>query len=143
MLESQIFKNLQEIINDLKEILELNTEIDENLYFETVGKYSKELKLLLKTYFKSDKKTQTLIRPFINYYRQLQHYLVFIIRYPSILQVPHHSEILQTLTFIENQEKLIKELYIDFSEVQRKLLTGEFMSVLEQLFELKLRKVKK
>jgi hypothetical protein len=43
-----------------------------------VGQYSKELNQLLKNYFESDDKIKDKLRPFLNYYRQLQHYLVFL-----------------------------------------------------------------
>lgn len=133
-----LFEGLQGTIQKIKELLELDTAIDEKIYFEIVGTFSKELKLLLTKYFESDEETQTKMRPFLNYYRQLQHYLVYIIRYPTILEVPHHSEILQTLSFIENQEKLIKEKYLAFSEAQKELLNGEFMKVLDDFYKLKL-----
>jgi len=136
-------ETLPEILQDLKEILKADNPINENLYFELVGKYSKQLKKFLTTYFDSDKKTQALMRPSLNYYRQLQHYLVFIIRYPTILQVPHHSEILQTLSIIENQEELIKGLYTDLSKKQTNLLNGDFRKVLEDYLKLKLDKCQK
>jgi len=108
-----------------------------------VGDYSKELKVVLNTYFASTDTIQTLMSPFLNYYRQLQHYFVFIIRYPLILKVPHHSEMLQTLTFIENRDQLIAERYAAFSRTQQELLTGDFIKVLDQLLELKLKKTEK
>ncbi len=135
-----MYENLQKIIRNLKETLNFDTPIEENLYFKLVGDYSKELNLILGTYFESDEKTQTLMRPFLNYFRQLQHYLVFIIRYPTILQVPHHSEILQALNFIEQQESLIKEQYNDFSKHQKEFLTGEFRRILENFLQLKYKK---
>jgi hypothetical protein len=138
-----IFENLQRTINEITQILKNDTEIDDELYFKMVGEYSKELKGLLNTYFISPETIQTLMSPFLNYYRQLQHYFVFIIRYSLILKVPHHSEILQTLAFIENRDQLIKERYVEFSKTQKELLTGDFVKVLDQLLESKLKKMKK
>lgn len=138
-----LLDNMQEIIHTLAEILKADTAIDEQIYCETVGAYSKELKMLLQKYYESDDEEQDGLRPYLNYYQQLQHYLVFLIMNSTILQVPHHSEILQTLTFIENQDKLIQELYLKFSEAQKQLLTGAFRSNLDKILEAKFKKLKK
>jgi hypothetical protein len=140
---TSVFEHLQRIIDEIAKLLKSDTEIEEELYFKLVGDYSKELKGILNTYFASPDTLQTLMSPFLNYYRQLQHYFVFIIRYPLILKVPHHSEILQTLAFIENRDQLIKERYEEFSKTQKALLTGDFIKDLDQLLELKLKKIKK
>jgi len=138
-----MYENIQHTVQDLQEILKSDTSINEQTYFELVGRYSTELKKILAVYFDSADKIGTQMRPFLNYYRQLQHYLVFIIRYPAILQVPHHSEILQTLSIIENQEELIKGLYTDLSKKQRNLLNGDFRKDLEDYLKLKLDKSQK
>jgi len=108
-------EKIQGTLDQLTGILKLNTAIDEELYCEVVGSFSKELKLLLQRYVESDEKTRDHLRPYLNYYRQLQHYLVFLIQNDKILQVPHHAEILQTLSFMEKREQLIAEIYIGFS----------------------------
>ena len=133
---------MQEIILKLEEILKHDNTINEQIYCETVGAFSKELKILLQKYFESDDTTQDELRPYLNYYRQLQHYLVFLVMNSEILQVPNHSEILQTLSFIENQEKLIQELYIGFSEEQKRLLTGDFREILDKILEARFTKSK-
>ena len=138
-----LLDNIQDKIHKLSEILRLDTAIDEIIYCETVGDYSKELKILLSNYHQCDDKVQDELRPYLNYYRQLQHYLVFLIMNAEILQVPHHSEILQCLTFIENQEKLIQELYTDFSEAQKELLKGGFRRILDNILESRFKKMKK
>jgi hypothetical protein len=136
-------QKIQNTINNLAEILKQDTAIDEQLYCETVGTFSKELKGLLQVYFESAEKTQDKLRPYLNYYRQLQHYLVFLIQNEKILQVPHHAEILQTLTFMENREQLIAEIYISLSDAQKKLFTSDYRQILDNLLELKLKKLKK
>jgi hypothetical protein len=136
-------EKIQGTLDQLTGILKLNTAIDEELYCEVVGSFSKELKLLLQRYFESDEKTRDHLRPYLNYYRQLQHYLVFLIQNDKILQVPHHAEILQTLSFMEKREQLIAEIYIGFSEAQKELLAGDFRRILDDLLESKLRKMKK
>jgi len=136
-------EDIQNIITLLAEILKQDILIDEQVYCEKVGAYSKELKILLQSYFESNIETQNLLRPYLNYYQQLQHYLVFLVRNSEILQVPHHSEILQTLTFIENQEELIRDLYIEFSEAQKRLFSGNFRNILDKLLEKKFKELKK
>jgi hypothetical protein len=137
-----LLDTIQEIILKLTEILKQNAAINEQVFCETVGVFSKELKVLLQKYFESDEKMQDELRPYLNYYRQLQYYLVFLVMNSEILQVPNHSEILQTLSFIENQEKLIQELYIGFSEEQKRLLTGDFREILDKILEARFTKSK-
>jgi hypothetical protein len=120
-------------------MLSSNKLIPEDPFFEEVGHFSKELKLILSTYFESPPKKQDELRPFINYYRQLQNYLVFILRFPTILLVPHHSEIQQTLEFIHSKKKLIETLYHQISEEEKKLLCGEFKENLEKFFNQKMK----
>lgn len=136
-------QKIQAKINKLTEFLKQDTAIDEQLYCEAVGTFSKELKRLLQSYFESDEKTRDELRPYLNYYRQLQHYLVFLIQNEKILQVPHHAEILQTLSFMENREQLISEIYIALSDAQKKLFTSDYRQILDNLLELKLKKLKK
>ena len=137
------FKKIQGRIHRLTEILKQDTPIDEQLYCQTVGTFSKELNHLLQTYFESDEKTRDELRPYLNYYRQLQHYLVFLIQNEKILQVPHHAEILQTLSFMENREQLFAEIYISLSDAQKKLFTSDYRQILDNLLELKLKQLKK
>ncbi|MFX1293713.1 MAG: hypothetical protein ACFFD2_02465 [Promethearchaeota archaeon] len=141
--EVNLYKNLQEIIKQLKSMLKSDTEIDEQIYCEEVGNYSKELKILLKKYFEVDEETRDKMRPFLNYYKHLQHYLVFLVMNSEILKVPHHEEILQILIFIENQERLIKETYVRISEAQKQLFSEKNLKKLDAALELRLKGLKK
>ena len=142
-LSADTFESLQAIINDLVELLTSDTEIDENVYCKKVGDYSKELKILLTKYFEVDEETQDKMRPYVNYYRQLQHYLVFLVMNSEILKVPHHSEIIQTIVFMEGRDRLIQNVYIDFSKAQKQLFSSEFREILDKILELKLLQRKK
>lgn len=142
MAEStEFYKPLQELLSQLEQMLQSDAAIEEEAFCKVVGLYSKELKVLLRTYFEVDAAKKDELRPWINYYRQLQHYLVYLIRYSEILQVPHHSEILQTLAFIENQDRLIQNVYVAVSEAQKQLFSKEFLNKLDELLEEKLRKL--
>ena len=112
-----------------------STPIPEDPFFQAVGEFSKQLKVVLAEYFILQEAEQDDLRPYINYYRQLQNYFVFILRYPTILLVPNHSEIEQTRRFIEQKDFLIKTVYIDLSKREHALLTGKFRENLEQLFD--------
>ncbi|MHA1267251.1 MAG: hypothetical protein ACTSRS_18585 [Candidatus Helarchaeota archaeon] len=132
-------ENLQEILSELEKILSAGTPIDEIQYCVIVGNYSKELNLLLQRYFQSNDEIQDKMRPYLNYFRQLQHYLVYLTRYSTILQIPHHSEIQQTISFIQNQEELITKLYTKISDAQKALMTNnQFKEILEKALEEKL-----
>ncbi len=140
---ADVFKDLQEIIQHLLDLLKTETEIDEIQYCKAVGDFSKELKILLNRYFESDDEGRDNLRPFINYYRQLQHYLVFLVMNSEILKVPSHSEIIQTIVFMEGQERLIRNVYVDFSKAQKQLFSSQFKEILDKLLELRLLQMKK
>jgi len=142
MYEStEICAKLQKSLHLLAQILRGDIEIDNQSYCEEVGHFSKELNLLLHKYFKVNEEARDKLRPWINYYRQLQHYLIFLVRNEDILKIPHHSEILQTVNFIENQEKLIEDIYFGISKVQKGLFSNEFLQKLDKLLEEKIRRM--
>jgi hypothetical protein len=131
------FASINRIIKKLREIMVSNKPISEDLFFPLVGDYSKCLNALLALYHESSRpqEEKECMSPYLNYYRQLQNYLIFICRFPTILLVPNHSEILQTLNFIDQKEKLLKDLYEHFSQDEKKLLTGRFKKDLETLLK--------
>ena len=59
---------------------------------------------------------------------------MFLLRFPTILQIPHHSEIEQTLDFIQRKDELILKDYSHYSENERELLHGSFKEKLERLW---------
>ncbi|MCP4763140.1 MAG: hypothetical protein GY870_15295, partial [archaeon] len=77
-------------------------------------------------------------KPDILYYRQVQGYLVFLLRYPDILRVQEHDEIQQTIKFLENKNYLIKTLYFDLAKEQTEVFENEeFKKELEKKMEQK------
>jgi len=129
-----LFFSINQLIEQLENMLESDHPIPEDPFFVLTGNFSKELKEILNAYFDADLARKTFLQPYINYYRQLQNYLVFILRFPTILLVPHHSEIEQTLRIIRNKETLIHEMYIPYSKRESELLHGEFHDQMEKLF---------
>ena len=132
---------MQEILTQLRGMLEGETAIDEEEYCKVVAAYSRELKALLKKYFEVNEEGKDELRPWVNYYKQLQHYLVYLVRFSEILQVPHHSEILQTLLFIKKQDELIEKIYIALSQAQKELFSEANLKALDRALELKLKKL--
>lgn len=130
-----LFSSIDHLVDQLERMLESDQPIPEDPFFVLTGNFSKELKTILNAYFDADSTRKPVLQPYINYYRQLQNYLVFILRFPTILLVPHHSEIEQTLRIIRNKETLIHEMYIPYSKRESELLHGEFHDQMEKLFE--------
>ena len=131
----EFFFSINSIIKKLREQLSSDTPISEDLFFPLVGDYSKSLKDLLNLYHEPwrTEVEKAFLSPHINYYRQLQNYLIFICRFPTILLVPHHSEILQTLKYIDQKQNLIKDVYEKLSQQEKNLLNGQFKEELERL----------
>ncbi len=116
------------------EVLQPYLKNNEKLYFKLVADYSKLVNRLLDAYFENEnnRDEQIKYKPDILYYRQLQEYLVFLIRFPEILQIADHDEIKQTQYYLENKKLLIKEIYNKMSEHQNTLFTGNFRSNLDK-----------
>ena len=129
------FTSIDKIIEKLRAILVSDKPILDDVFFPLVGDYSKGLKQILEAYHEPSrtKGDKNFMAPYINYYRQLQNYLIFICRFPTILLVPKHSEILQTLNFIDQKEKLLKELYESLSKQEKALFNSPFKDELEYL----------
>jgi hypothetical protein len=108
---------------------------NEKLYFKLVGNYTRLINRLLDVYFKNENNRDEQIRfkPDILYYRQLHEYLVFLIRFPEILQIADHDEIKQTRNFLENKLFLIKKIYNPMADQQNKLFSGSFRKELNNL----------
>lgn len=116
---------------DLIQILAVSDPIDEETYGRAVGVFSKYLKALLRSFHTLSPPAQDKLRPFLLYARQVQHYLVFLLRFPGILGVPHHSEIEQTLKYLQQQESLVSGLYADLAAQQKALVHGQFSRALD------------
>lgn len=130
-------KDLDNSVKALVHLLDHSEPILEDPFFVEVGIFSSLLNKLLKYYAIAQAKEKDNLRPQINYYRQIQNYLVFLVRFPDILKVPHHAEIEQTLSIMKNREKWINEIYRDLSQREKNNLEGPFKQKLEQLLEKK------
>jgi hypothetical protein len=142
---SKLGMGFQECIDNLDKSMDVILELFNNIgqdnqknieekYFKEVGNFSKHLKQLLNIYFDDNTKrdTQLQYKPQILYFRQVQHYLVFILRYPDILTVYEHDEIKQTKNFLENKDYLIDLQYKKISEHQTELFDGDFRKILDE-----------
>lgn len=109
-------------------------EIEENEthFCVLLAEFTKVLKKLLDLYSKSERETQLKYKPHILYYRQVQGYLVFLIRFPTILTVRDHDEIEQTLEFLNNREEMIATKYKIIAEDQTRVFDGDFRKKLEE-----------
>jgi hypothetical protein len=126
------FDAIWENLESLKVLLEQDAPIEETTFNQLVGAFTHLLNVLLKNYPSLEDVERDAARPFILYLRQMQGYLVFLLRFPDILQVPHHSEINQALDFITRRETLIEETYVPLARQEKKLFSGQFRGHLEE-----------
>ncbi len=119
-------------IDSLREILASSKAIPAVTFQQLAGAFTHLLNLILKTYPDLADSEKDAARPHILYWRQLQGYLVFLLRFPEILLVPHHSEINQLLTFIIHREKLLNEIYVSLARHEKNLFAGHFREHLEE-----------
>ena len=110
---------------------------NEKLYFKLVADFSNLVNRLLDVYFEHEDNQEEQLRykPDILYYRQLHEYLVFLIRFPEILQIADHDEIKQTRYFLENKKLLIQKLYNQMADQQTELFKGTFRKELNSLLD--------
>jgi hypothetical protein len=126
------FDAIWENLASLKVLLEQNAPIAEATFNPLVGTFTHLLNALLKKYPSLGEGEKDVARPFILYLRQMQGYLVFLLRFPAILQVPHHSEINQALDFITRRESLVEETYVPLARQEKNLFSGQFRGHLEE-----------
>jgi hypothetical protein len=131
----KLLQNLDLDSNILITLLRSNSIISEDQFNPITGQFTHHLNELLRYYADQDSVVKDSLRPYINYYRQVQNYLVFLLRFPDILKVPHHSEIQQTLNILENREILLKTTYAEISDAEKRLFEGEFRDRLNDLFK--------
>ncbi|MHA1338379.1 MAG: hypothetical protein ACTSRZ_00575 [Promethearchaeota archaeon] len=123
---------LQKLIECFDNIGIIDDEENENTFFKLVGKYSKMIKIMLNIYFNSSRKIQLEYKPEILYYRQVQGYLVFLLRFPDILKVKDHDEIQQTKRFMQEKQRLVKNLYKNLADEQTFLFESDFREKLDE-----------
>ena len=123
--------------SNLIDLLHTDNPILEEHFNLLTGQFTHHLNDLLRYYATQNEDTKDMLRPYVNYYRQIQNYLVFLLRFPEILMVPHHSEIQQTLNILENREQLLKTTYEDISKAEKALFSGDFVNKLNNLYEKK------
>jgi len=116
----------------LRALLSRNEAIPQEPFQELAGTFTRLLNLILKKYVDLTAPDKDNARPLILYWRQLQGYLIFLLRFPEILQVPHHSEINQTLDFIVQRDILLKERYVPLANQEKSLFSGSFRGELER-----------
>lgn len=129
---SKLNVNMKEILDCFENIGKDDPQIVEDTYFKKVGEFSANIKLLLNTYFENNREEQLKYKPDILYYRQVQGYLVFLLRFPEILKVKDHDEIQQTRKFLENKEYLMRTIYNQLAEHETNLFEGDFRDILEE-----------
>ena len=129
------FSKIDDIMDRAAEMLRSDKPISDDDFTPIAGSFTGELKNHLRKYHKLSREEKERVAPKITYYRLVQHYFSFILRFPDILSVPHHSEIEQTLKIIENKNHLLETKYKKLAQQKFQLLEGDFKQKLEGLFE--------
>lgn len=132
---SEDFHAIGETLKLLSQDFQKDTILDLEEFTDLVGDFTRDLNRILHQYpdLSEGEKDQT--RPHALYLRQLQGYLVFLLRFPRILQVPHHAEIQQTLDFILQREDLLDKVYDPLATHEKQLLSSGFRDKLEACLE--------
>ncbi len=131
-LLQELASELEACIDSLKGVLASSKVILADTFQQLAGTFTRVLNLILKKYPDLTDSEKDSARPLILYWRQMQGYLVFLLRFPDILQVPNHAEITQALDFIVHREKLLTEIYVPLARQEKNLFSGQFRKHLEE-----------
>ncbi|MHA1732650.1 MAG: hypothetical protein ACTSU5_11960 [Promethearchaeota archaeon] len=123
---------IEGLLDSLRETLGSDEPIDLDEFQGLAGKFSSELNALLREYHGWSDAERDAARPLVLYLRQVQHYLVFLLRFPDILAVPHHCEIQQVQEFLANRDELLAGKYAELAGQQKGLFAGPFRQELER-----------
>lgn len=106
----------------------------EDEYAYNVGSFCKLLRRLLDEYHDEtrNKEDQSRIKPFLLYYRELQQYFIYFVRFPSAIYQKNHPYLKDLRALIENKEKMIKIKYKPMAVQQSMLFETDFREKLEK-----------
>lgn len=126
-------ENICDSILDLFDKKEIkDTERFEESYYYMVGSLSKQLRKLLDTYHEGTKEEQTLLKPSILYYLELQQYFVYLVRYPSAIYQKNHPYLAELKEMIEKKGFLLKTKYKEKAIQESMLFEPDFREKLEK-----------
>jgi hypothetical protein len=123
-----------QIIDLFDQIETINTEEFEEAYCYHVGFFSKLLRKLLDQYHdeKRTKDDQKMIKPYLLYFREIQQYLVFFVRFPSALYQKNHPYLKELRDLIDKFEFHIKNKYKEKAIQESMLFETDFREKLEK-----------
>ncbi len=126
-LNHQIIELIDQIV--LKEV----EKFDEK-YCYHVGSFGKLLRKLLDHYHDDirTKEQKALLKPQILYFREIQQYLVFFVRFPAALYQKNHPYLIEMRYLIAEKGKLLREKYKEKAIQESMLFESDFRNKLEK-----------
>ena len=123
-----------QILDQFDEIENLRSEKFEERYCFNVGSYGKLLRQLLDLYHEDPNSSEirTRLKPYLLYYRELQQYLVYFVRFPEAMYQKDHPYMKEMRELIENKEYFIKIKYKPKAIQESMLFETEFREKLEK-----------
>ncbi|MBN2155991.1 MAG: hypothetical protein JW776_08110 [Candidatus Lokiarchaeota archaeon] len=108
------------------------TDRFEESYCYLVGSFSKQLRKLLDVYHEQSRDEQMKLKPSVLYYRELQQYLVYFVRFPSALYQKNHPFLKELQDLIEYKGYMIKTKFKKKAMQESQLFESDFREKLEK-----------
>jgi hypothetical protein len=134
-------KTIEELDNLNFQILDLFDEVEtqnaerlEEKYCYHVGSYGKQLRKLLDQYHENtrSKESKSLLKPLLLYYREIQQYLVYFVRFPSAVYQKNHPYLKELRELIEKKIFFLKNKFKDKAIQESMLFESDFKDRLEK-----------
>jgi hypothetical protein len=127
--------NLDYQILDLFDQIEiLDSEKFEEAYCYHIGTFSKLLRKLLDQYHDGErtKEGKTKIKPYLLYFRELQQFFVYFVRFPSALYQKNHPYLKELRDLIQRMDFYLKNKYKEKAIQESMLFETDFREKLEK-----------
>ncbi len=123
-----------QVLDLFDHIEEKDAEKFEERYCWNVGEYSKLLRQLLDIYHDDlrTKEEKTQMKPYLLYYRELQQYLVYFVRFPSAMYQKNHPYLKELRELIEKKGYMLKAKYKEKAIQESMLFETDFREKLEK-----------
>lgn len=123
-----------EILDHFDMIETLKPKIFEEKYCFSVGSYGKLLRKLLDQYHEEtrSKESRALLKPHILYFRELQQYYIYFVRFNTALYQKNHPYLIELRDLIEREHYYLKTKYKEKAIQESMLFESDFKEKLEK-----------
>jgi len=123
-----------QILDLFDQIETINSEKFEETYCYHIGSFGKLLRKLLDRYHDEAraKDEQVKIKPYLLYFREVQQFLVYFVRFPSALYQKNHPYLIELKDLIERIDFYIKNKFKEKAIQESMLFETDFREKLEK-----------